>query len=175
MTQLRWRAFARFQWVWIGWERLMLRLHPVTPIQPGSLFDFRLRGEVVELHLDGRALARMREAPGYSAFKALRALRRDLAALASRIRAGELGGVRTVTGMSLVAEAGAVLGFETRPVRRGLGGALQQYFMVGLDAIHHPRGLRRRTLQRWPYEATMSVDKLLDRYAEKSDRSTSAR
>lgn len=175
MTQLRWRAFARFQWVWKGWERLMLQLYPVTPIRPGSLFDFRLHGDVVELHLDARALAHMREAPGYSAFRALRVLRQDLAALASRIRAGELGGVRTVKGMSLVAEAGAVLGFETRPVKRGLGGALQQYFMVGLDAIHHPRGLRRRALERWPHEATMSVERLLDRYAEKSDRSTSAR
>jgi hypothetical protein len=154
----------------------MLRLYPVSPIRPGSLFDFHVRGDVVELHLDGAALARMRESPGYSAFRALRTLRQDLAALASRIRAGELGRVSTVKGTSLAAEAGAVLGFEARPVRRGLGGALQQYFMVGLDAIYHPRGLRARALKRWPYEATMSVGQLLDRYSEeRSDRSTTAR
>jgi hypothetical protein len=175
MTQLRWRAFERFRWVWGGWERLERRLHPVTPIRQGSLFGYQVRGHAVELHLDGHALARMRDAPGYSAFKVVHTLRGDLAALAQRIRGGELGGVSTIRGTSLVGEAGAVLGFETRPVRRSLGAALHRYFMVGLDAVYHPRGLRPRAARRWPYETWMTVDELLRRYPEKSERSTRAR
>jgi hypothetical protein len=72
-------------------------------------------------------------------------------------------------------EAGAVLGFEVRPVPHTLGWALQQYFMVGIDAVYHPRGLRARAVRRWPAETKMTVADLLSRYPEKSDRSTTAR
>lgn len=175
MAALRWRVFPSVSWLWPVYERVYLAFHPVTPIRPGALFSFRRTGREVELHLDGAALARMRLTSGYSTFRAVHLLRDELAVLAARIRDGELGDVTVVKGTSLIAVAGAVLGFRTRPRPRKLGAALEQYFFVGLDAIYHPRGLRERVTRRWPVEASMTVDELLRRYPEKSDRSTRAR
>lgn len=165
--QLRWRAFRRVPWIWLAWERLYIRLHPVTVIRPGSLFGFRRHGQIVELHLDGRALARRRGEPGYSTFQTLRQLRGDLAELAVKIRGGELRDVAEIRGTSLMGEAGAVLGFEMRPLPRNFANFLKQYFMVGLDAIYHPRGLRSRSMRRWPVESWMTAETLLGRYREK--------
>jgi hypothetical protein len=151
-------------WVWAGWERLHLRLHPVTRLGDGSLFGYRRKGHVLELHLDSRALNLMRGKPGYSTFRAVRGMRADLSALADRVRSGALGDMTELTGTSLMGEAGAVLGFDVRPLPRNLASVLQQYFMVGIDAIYHPRGLRSRAVRRWPVEVWMSVDELLKRY-----------
>jgi hypothetical protein len=151
-------------WVWLAWERLYLRLHPVTHVRPGSLFAFRRRGAVLELHLDGRALNRMRDESGYSTFRAVRELREEMASLASRFRAGAFPGVTAIQGRSLMGEAGAVLGFEVRELPHTIGNAIQRYFFVGLDALYNPRGLRPRAIRRWPAEAWMSVDSLLARY-----------
>jgi YkoP-like protein len=169
-VELRWRAFRAVPWVWVSWERFYLRLHPLTPVRPGSLFAFRRRGAVLELHLDGRALATMRRGDGYSTFRTVHELRDELAALADRFRMGELSGVRVIQGTSLIGEAGAVLGFETRPLPRTVGNRLQRYFMVGLDAVYHPGGLRERAKRRWPVEVTMTVGSLLERYPETADR-----
>jgi len=173
--QLRWRAFKRVPWVWSTWERIYVRFHPITPVAPGSLFGYHRVGDVLELHLDGKALATMRAMPGYTTFQVVHQLRGELTSLASRIRAGELNGVASIKGVSLMGEAGGVLGFEVRPLPRTAGNVLQQYFMVGLDAIYHPRGLRERAMKRWPAETTMTRERLLERYPEKSARSTTAR
>ena len=173
--QLRWRAFRLVPWVWTSWERVWLGLHPVTRVRPGSLFAYRKVDHVVELHLDGRALARMRREPGYSAFRAVHQLREELTEVATRVRRGELGDVTGVRGTSLMGEAGGVLGFEIRPLPRNVASVLKQYFLVGLDAIYHPRGLRASSMRRWPAETWMTVEALLERYPEKSDRSTTAR
>ena len=122
----------------------------------------------MELHLDGRALALMRRESGYSTFKALRELREELGVIASRVRRGELGDITEINGTSLMGEAGGVLGFEIRPLPRNFANVLRQYFLVGLDAIHHPRGLRERAMRRWPAETWMTVETLLERYTEKS-------
>ena len=143
---------------------MQLRLHPVTPVTSSSLFSFRKKDLVLELHLDSRALARMRFAPGYSAFKVVHRMREDLAGLARRVRSGELGEVTEIEGTSLMGQAGAVLGFDTRPVPHNIGNVLQQYFLVGLDAVYHPRGLRVRTTRRWPVTTRMTVEALLKRY-----------
>ncbi len=84
-----------------------------------------------------------------------------------KIRGGELRDVAEIRGTSLMGEAGAVLGFETRPLPRNFANFLKQYFMVGLDAIYHPRGLRPRSMRRWPVETWMTAETLLDRYREK--------
>lgn len=164
MSELRWWAFRRASWAWLAWERVQLRLHPVTQVSPSSLFGFRKNHGVIELHLDSRALARMRDVPGYTTFKAVHRMREDLAVLARRVRSGELGHVTEIVGTSLVGRAGAVLGFDIRAVRPGIGSVLQQYFFVGLDAMYHPRGLRARATRRWPVTTRMSVDALLKRY-----------
>ena len=161
---IRWRAFRAVPWVWTGWERMWLRLHPVTPVRPGSLFGFRHVDHTLELHLDGRMLARMRREAGYTTFKAVHQLREELGVIATRLRRGELGEVTAITGTSLMGEAGGVLGFELRPLPRNFANVLKQYFLVGLDAIYHPRGLRPRAMRRWPVETWMSAAELLRRY-----------
>lgn len=117
----------------------------------------------------------MRREPGYSTFRVVHQLREELAMVAARVRSGELGAVTGMKGTSLMGEAGGVLGFEIRPLPRNFANVLKQYFLVGLDAIYHPRGLRPRAMNRWPVETWMSVETLLARYPEKSERSTTAR
>lgn len=163
--ELRWRAFQRFRWVWPAWERFYLRLHPMTPIEVGSLFAVTRRGSTLVLHLDSKALNRLRGQPGYSTFKALRRLRGDLAALAVQLRGGRYPGVTEIRAKTLLGKAGVVLGFHTRMAPRTLGNAFEQYFQVGLDAIYHPSGLRERAKRRWPVEIWMTVEELLDRYS----------
>jgi YkoP-like protein len=173
--ELRWRVFRHVSWIWSGWERFYLWTHPVTPVRPGSLFTFGRKGQILELHLDGRALMELRAQPGYSTFKAVHQLREELAVLASRVGSGELGKVSGLLGTSLMAQAGPVLGFETRPLPHDLYHTLLQYLLAGLDAIYHPRGLRARATRRWPAESWMTVGALLQRYGEKSAGSTTPR
>lgn len=162
---MRWRLFSRFSWAWLAYERFSLRVHPLQAIRDGSLFRVRAKGHVLELHLDGQALARMRAAGTYSAFSAVKKLREDLAALAARIASGDFDEVDVIKGTSLVGAAGGVLGFHTRMRPRSLMAALEQYFLVGIDAVYHPQGLRSRATRRWPVETWMTKDELLARYA----------
>lgn len=175
MGELRWWAFRHASVAWRAWERIYLRLRPITPIREGSLFAVRRQGDSLELHLDSRALNRMRARPRYSTFKALHEMRADLTALAARVRGGEFGGVRDMRAKTVLGEAAAALGFHTRPASRNLANWLEQYFQVGLDAIYHPKGLRENSKRRWPVEIWMSTEELLLRYPEKSDSSTVAR
>jgi len=162
--ELRWRVFRRVSWMWSAWESFYLWTHPVTPVRPGSLFTFSKKDQVLEIHLDGAALVRLRGEPGYTPFKAVHQLREELAVLAARVRSGELGELTGILGTSLMGEAGPVLGFETRPLPHDLYHTLLQYLLGGLDAIYHPRGLRPRATKRWPAESWMSVEVLLRRY-----------
>jgi hypothetical protein len=161
---IRWRAFRLVPWVWTGWERVWLRFHPVTPVREGSLFGIRHVDHTLELHLNGRVLARMRRQPGYSTFKVVHVLREEMGVIAAGVRSGELGAVTAIKGTSLMGEAGGVLGFEIRPLPRNFANVLKQYFLVGLDAVYHPRGLRERAMRRWPAETWMSAAELLRRY-----------
>lgn len=173
--ELRWRAFRLVPWVWSGWERFYLRLHPVQPIRERALFAVSRKGDSLELHLLSRELNRMRGEPGYSTFKALHVMREDMGFLAARLRRGDFAGVTEIRAKTLMGEAGAVLGFQTRVAPRNRANAFQQYFQVGLDAIYHPRGLRERAKRRWPVEIWMSAAELLERYPVKSESSTTAR
>jgi hypothetical protein len=164
--------------IWASWERLMLKVHPLQPIQAGGLFLYRVeryRGPglrladgteitpgdaIVELHLDNRRLAAMRTERGYGTWRAVHRLRADLVALGSRIACGGLGPIVAVHGVSLLGEAGAVLGFEVRELRHGWRMAFVRYFLAGIDAVYHPAGLGRlegRPLGRWPSEVWMSA------------------
>lgn len=161
---MRWKAFRLVPWVWTTWERFWMWLHPVTSVRPHSLFAWRRVDHVLELHLDSRALGRMRREPGYSTFKVVREMREELAIVAAQVRSGDFGDVRAIKGTSLMGGAGGVLGFEIRPLPRNFANVLKQYFLVGLDAVYHPRGLRRNAMRRWPAETSMSVAELLRRY-----------
>ncbi len=173
--ELRWRAFRRVPWVFTGWERFYLRLHPIQPIRDGALFAVSRNRGALELHLLSRQLNRMRGESGYSTFKALHVMREDLAFLAARLRRGDFDGVAEIRAKTLMGEGAKGLGFHTRVAPRNLANAFQQYFQVGLDAIYHPRGLRQHARRRWPVEIWMSVAELMKRYAVKSDSSTVAR
>ena len=173
--ELRWRAFRLVPWVWSGWERFYLRLHPIQPIRDRALFAVSRKGDALELHLLSRQLNRMRGESGYSTFKALHTMREDLTFLAARLRSGDFAGVGEIRAKTLMGGGAAPLGFHTRVAPRNLANAFQQYFQVGLDAIYHPRGLRTRAQKRWPVEIWMSVAELLGRYPAKSDSSTVAR
>jgi len=168
--------------VWIGWEHLTLKGHRIQPVQPGSLFQFRVdvhRGAdhrladgtmvhrndpIIELHLDNRGLLAMREGPGYSTWRTVHTLRSDLTALGVRLSAGEFGRVVAVHGVSLMGAAGGVLGFETQELPHTLKTAFQRYFLAGLDAVYHPAGLDRldsRARGRWPVEVWMSSERAI--------------
>jgi hypothetical protein len=166
--------------VWTGWERLMLRRHPVEPIRPSGLFEFRLdvhrgpdlqladgalvrRGDpILELHLDNRGLVAMRKKQGYSTWRAVHTLRADVGALGARLAAGDFGRIVAVHGVSLMGGAGGLLGFETRELPHNLKTAFQRYFLAGLDAVYHPAGMARldgRARLRWPVEVWMSSER----------------
>jgi hypothetical protein len=172
-------------WIWLAWERFMLRLRPLSPARGGALFSYRqVRHDgldvalkdgstvpagalVVELHLDNKQLARMRLQPGFTTWSGVRHMREDLAALASHISAGELGPVVAIRGTSLIGRAGTTLGFDVLPVRRGWRTSLEHYFMAGIDAVYHPDGLQRlggRAVERSPVETWMSVSRLGELY-----------
>ena len=168
--------------VWTAWERLTMKRHRIQPIRPGGLLRFRIdfhRGSehrlvdgtlvhrhdpIIELHLDNRGLLAMREGRGYSTWRAVHALRMDLAALGARLTAGEFGRVVAVHGVSLMGAAGGLLGFETHELPHTLKAAFQRYFLTGLDAVYHPAGLDRldsRARGRWPVEVWMSSERLI--------------
>lgn len=164
--------------LWTLWERLMFSAYRVRPARPGALLLFRVKrhrgplvvladgtrvergARIVDLHLANRRLLAMRGEPGYGPWHAVRAMRGDLAALGERVRSGDLGDVAALHGLSLVGSAGGILGFETRPRRGGPRGAIERYFMAGIDAVYHPDGLRRldgRAQQRRPVEVWMGA------------------
>lgn len=171
---MRWYALRHLWRAWAWWERFTSWLVPVTPVRDGSILTVHVRREVLELHIDNRELERFRRQGG-SAFAMARELRAELAALAGRLRAGEFPGVRVLWARSLVGEAAAMFGFHTRVLPRTFTNSVHQFVLVGLDAIHHPDGLRSRAVNRWPVESTMTVEELLLRYPAKSERSTVAR
>ncbi|MFI5282638.1 MAG: YkoP family protein [Candidatus Dormibacterales bacterium] len=163
--------------VWAGWERLMLRRHPLREARPGGLLLFRVEHQrgadhrlkdgslvrhgdpIVELHLANRRLLAMRTEPGYSTWRVMRTLRSDLVALGQRIAAGELGPVAALHGVSLIGAGGGLAGFEVGELPHTWRTALERYFLAGLDAVYHPAGLDRlrgRARERWPAEVWMS-------------------
>lgn len=171
---MRWYALRHGWRAWAWWERFTSWLIPVTPIADGSILTVHLRREVLELHVDNRELERFRRTGG-SAFAMARELRAELSTLAARIRGGEFSGVRMLWARSLIGEAGGMFGFQTRVLPRTFTNSVHQFVLVGLDAIHHPDGVRVHSANRWPVETTMTVEELLVRYPAKSERSTLAR
>ena len=158
----------------------MLSVRRVRPTRPGSLFMFRLDGyrgpdrhladgtlvqhrdPIIELHLDNRRLLAMRKENGYNTWRAVHAMRGDLAALGSRLANGEFGRVVAIHGVSLMGAAGGLIGFESTELPHTWRTAFERYFLAGLDAVYHPKGLDRldgRALGRWPVEVWMSSER----------------
>jgi hypothetical protein len=61
--------------------------------------------------------------------------------------------------------AGGRLGFEVHELPRNFRSALVHYFMTGLDAVYHPRGLDRldgKARKRWPVELWLSSSRIAE-------------
>lgn len=166
--------------IWLAWERFTRWRMAPRPVRPGAILCYipsrysgrplRLRdGTVVrhgdlliEVHLDNPVLLRESLARGWRPWLTIRILAEDLDALARRVAAGELGDVRAVHGVSLLAAESRRLGFEVHPLPRTWRWRLVRFYLVGLAALYHPRGWRgsRHLQARWPGELWLSAAEL---------------
>jgi hypothetical protein len=133
------------------WRGSPVRLHDGTEIRRGD--------RIIQLHFDNQALARLAVEGHLSPWTVLRRGRDDLQVLAHAAGAGGLADVRALHGASLFAEAVRRAGFEVRALPRTPRWRLEQFFMVGLLLLYHPRGRRRLAQLRtapWPAEVWLS-------------------
>ncbi|MGH2514468.1 MAG: MFS transporter [Ktedonobacterales bacterium] len=180
-------GFLRF---WPIWNRVMLLTFPTKRIPGASADIFRIhmrrypgasielpdgtriaRGDGIgELHLNNPLVVATILHRSFSV-DLLRMPRSDLRALARWLadstNAPEL---RALYGVSLLGPIGARLGFTLRPRRLTIHHRLERFFMMGLLALYHPRGLSRltegTTYRTYPVEVWMSRDELLRLYGE---------
>lgn len=176
------RAFGVLD-VWIAWERLLARGQHIQPLREGGALRYSLRrhggpavmlvdGSVVragdplvELHLDNRRFAEL-TASGRSPLTIVRMLRQDLRRLAALVEQGDLGAVRALHGITFVAAASPILGFEQRTLPHSVYRRLERFFLAGLVLLYHPHGWDavRHHRARWPGEVWMSTAALTWRY-----------
>lgn len=169
--------------VWIAWEHLLTAAQRVRPIREGSLLKYAMRRHsaaptalphggwvgpgavVVELHLDNHRFAEL-AAAGVPTLRLVRLLREDLRALARLVDGGALGPVAALHGVTFMAPAAPILGFQTREVPHNLHRRLDRYFMAGLVLLYNPDGWRsvEHHADRWPGEVWMSAGELRRRY-----------
>ncbi len=143
---------------WRLWEKFTDWRDRPVPVREGSLLRYALRrhsgpnlvlsdgtevrrGDLIaELHLENQELYRRLSTDGEAApWRLLRNAHQDLAALDGILPAG----VVAVHGLTLVHPAARRLGFEVRPLPESPGSRLVRFFMMGLLAIYHPRGIHR--------------------------------
>lgn len=168
--------------VWIGWERMLGALQRIRPIREGSLLRYAIRHHsarpvtlhrgwvgrgavIVELHLDNHRFAALAGA-GAPPLRLVRLMREDLRVLASLVDGGALGPVAALHGVTFMASAAPILGFEARDVPHNLHRRLDRYFMAGLVLLYNPAGWRsvEHHAARWPGEVWMSAGELRRRY-----------
>ena len=169
--------------VWLGWERLLTALQRIRPVREGSLLRYsvrRYRGRwvrmadggrvgpgavILEVHFDNHRFARL-TASGVHPLRLVRLLREDLHALANLIEGGALGPVAALHGVTFMAPAAPILGFEARALSRTIHRRLDRYFMAGLVLLYNPRGWEsvEHHAARWPGEVWMGAGDLRRRY-----------
>jgi MFS family permease len=178
------RGFLRF---WPVWERIDRWWHPVQPIPgaPHGLFLVQLslyrgqpvslpdgthitRGDpIIELHMNNRALAAGAE---HGPFELLALLEGDLRALAAWAAQPDAPPFHALHGLTLLSRAAPRLGFTLRPRPVTLVAWFDRFFMTGLLALYHVRGVERLThggtYGDYPQEVWMSRAELGRRYSE---------
>lgn len=175
--------------VWLAWERFTRWRLALQPARPGAILCYTLarhagrpvrlrdgtvlrRGDrLLEVHLDNPVLLRESLARGWRPWLTIQVLGEDLDALARRVAAGELGDVKALHGVSLLAWESRRLGFEVRPLPHTWRWRLVHFYLVGLGALYHPCGWRgSRALQtRWPGELWLSAAELRRRAVERRE------
>lgn len=184
------RGFLRF---WPFWEWVMGRIQPKVriPQAEGSLFWVHFmryhgrpialpdgtqvgRGDLVaEIHVRNRELAAISD--GASPWGLLRRMTLDLRALAAWAQASDFpAGVRAVYGMTLLGRAAPRLGFTLRPPAKHWYSPLERFYLLGLIALYHPRGVERlprgTTYNSSPQETWMSRQELIRRFSAATSR-----
>jgi hypothetical protein len=99
----------------------------------------------------------------------VREVRGDLQALAAWTRTLDFPtDVRAIYGFSLLTRAAPRVGFTLRDRRVTIRMRLERFFMLGLMALYHGKGLERlrqgTTFARYPQEMWMSIIELQRRY-----------
>jgi MFS family permease len=179
------RGFLRF---WPIWEWVMLHTYPTKPI-PGAPADIlrihrrRYRGApltlpdgsritpgdlIGEVHINNALLVTIIVRRQFS-LGLLRLPRGDLRALARWLAdPTNESEIRALYGRTLLGPFAARLGFTVRPLRLTLHTRLERFFLMGLLALYHPRGLSRltegTTYRTYPAEVWMSREELLRLY-----------
>lgn len=174
--------------VWPLWERIARRIWWTVPVpgapygvfavhrtryhgQPIALADgtvIREPDAVVELHLNGAAVACITSRQVWDLLPAARA---DLHALAAWLQDSpstpEIKGLFAVT---VLGSGARRLGFTVRERPVTLRARLDRFFLTGLLALYSERGIERlasgKTPGAYPREIWMSRDELLRRYAD---------
>jgi hypothetical protein len=120
---------------------------------------------ILELHLNNRALAAGAER---SPFELLVLLEGDLTALAAWAATPQSPPFRALHGVTLLSRAAPRLGFTLRPRRVTLYAWFERFFMTGLLALYHVRGVERLThggtYGAYPQEVWMTRAELTRRY-----------
>lgn len=168
--------------LWRRLEPTVMRLWRVRPVRPGALIQFGIspyRGRttrladgtlvrhgdrILHLHLDNRHLAANSTPGDLNPWSLLELARRDLDDLAAEVASGQLGDVRAIRGVTVLAEATRRVGFEVRPLPHNLRWALIRRVLTLVLASHHRAGAK--DLDRgvpWPGEAWMGSRTLLMR------------
>jgi len=164
----------------------MMRLWRVHPVRPGAVIQVgtsRYRGHntrladgtvvrrgdrILHLHLDNRFLAAVSTTGELKPWSLVELARLDLDCLAAEVASGQLGDVRAIRGVGLLAGATRRVGFEVRPLPHSLRWALIRHVLALVLASHHRAGAK--DLDRgvpWPAEAWMSSQTLLMRLKPK--------
>jgi YkoP-like protein len=188
------RGRFRLLGLWQQWESFAMRAWHVVSIKPGAILQFGrspFRGRstvladgtrvmtgdpILHLHLDNAALERERCSEEGGLWHLARVLASDLDDLARLVRAGELGEVRALRGVTVLAVVAGRLGFEVRPLAHGLTTAAVRQIAALVLVAYDPHRLER--LDRGlpgPGEIWMSRDALLSRLQPQPSQPASPR
>jgi len=165
--------------LWRRWEPVAMWLWRVRPVRPGAVLQFGIspyrghttqlrdrtvvrRGDrILHLHLHNGVVAALAGQPGSNPWSLIDQAGRDLDALAELVACGEVGEVRAVRGVTVLARAAARLGFEVRPLPRNLRWSLIRTLSALVLASYHRGGAKE--LERgvaWPGEVWLSSQAL---------------
>jgi hypothetical protein len=175
--------------VWAWWERFTNWRYKVRPVGPDSFLLYSLshysdeartladgtelkQGDsIIELHFNNPHVTRLISQNQFSPWKALRLSARDIGVLEEAVIGGQLGQVKAIHGVTLLASTGIRLGFEVHRLPHSRYWGLVRYFMVGLIALHHPEGWERASRTRetmWPGEMWLGIETMRRRAREKT-------
>ncbi len=175
--------------VWIWWERFTNWRDKVRPIGLGSFLRYsvahysgkdrvlkdgtlvRHGDAIIMLHYNNPLITQMIAQNQFTPWRALRLAARDIQVLEEAVLQGNLGDVKAMYGVSLLAATGPRLDFETRILPHSPYWSLVRYFMIGMIALYHPDGWKHASRTResvWPAEFWLGLETIKQHAAQKS-------